>query len=36
MLWYSSQPPSNGDDYADPDDALFDEEKYQTQPKTIK
>jgi hypothetical protein len=32
----SLRPGTDGDDYAVPDDALFDDEKYETQPKTIK
>ena len=36
LLWSSLRPGTDGDDYAVPDDALFDDEKYETQPKTIK
>jgi hypothetical protein len=32
----SPLPATDGDDYADPDDALFDDEEYETRPKTIK
>ena len=36
LLWSSPLPATDGDDYADPDDALFDDEEYETRPKTIK